>query len=226
MGVSPFVYGPVAVLGVLALLSSLGLGTTEIQTAGLDNATWGNVNYRTYEETTIYYDQNGRSVCYANLTFVDPSEIGTVGETPPGLGGTYASQITFFHNATGYYQLYRDQAGEDPLMISETGTTFQGTGSGFSMSLGTTLGLIAVISGICAIGVIASVKIFGFGLSDTGVNTLMKGGAYIMIWAIFSGLAMNLIVAGADVFVPMIYLALTGAYAFGALGDIGTPSSG
>lgn len=226
MGVSPLVYGPVAILGVLALLSVLGLGSTELQTAGLDNATWGNINYRTYEEATIWYDQNGREVCYANLTFVDPAESGTVGETPPGLAGTYASQITFFHNATGYYQLFRNSDGTDPLMISETGTSFQGNTSGFSMSLGTTLGLLAIISGITIIGVVSSVKFFGFGLSDVGINTMMKGGAYVMIWAIFSGLAMNLIVAGGDIFTPIIYLALTGVFAFGALGDIGTPSSG
>lgn len=223
MGISIWVAGPVGILAVLALLSVLGLGQTEIITAGLNNATWGNINYRTWSDTTIYYDYHGNPKCYANLTAIN--EAGTVGDLP-----TLAAQsgYSFWRNATGFYQLYSDNTHTNALGIEDTGTTMQGppTQGGFSMTIGNSLGLAVVISGIIVVGLIASVRVFGFGLSDVGINTLIKGGAYILIWAVFSGLTMNLLVAGGDLYSPLIYLGLTGVFAFGVMSEIGTPSNG
>lgn len=217
MGVSPFIYGPVTVLGVLALLSVAGLGAT--------GGEFGNITFTDVDPNNSYYfDQSGSAVCYRNLTAVAGQQQGTL--VSFRYGG--ALDQALWRNSTGEFLLFNDAGATQPTDFQTTWkvTETQFTDRSFEAEIGTTLGLIAVIAGIVAIGVIASVKIFGFGLSDTGINTLMKGGAYIMIWAIFSGLAMNLIVLAADFYTPIIYLALTGAYTFGCLGDIGSPSSG
>ena len=226
MGVSPFVYGPALVLGCLALLSVLGLGATEIIDSGVDNATWGTIHF---SDNALpgdpgfngFYDSGGNPVCYRNTTAVAGQEQGGISSIS---GLTWA----FWRNSSGNYALFNDASQEKKATVGDTAQNWGSNNSlaNWDMSLGTTLGLLAIIAGILAVGIIASVRVFGFGLSDVGINTLMKGGAYIMAWAIFSGLAMNLIVASGDLFTPIIYLALTGAYAFGVLGEIGAPSSG
>jgi len=224
MGVSPFIYGPVTVLGVLALLSVLGMGSTQIHDAGLANATFGNIDFSgsgAFNEA-YFYNYYGVPICFkGNISAVDPAD--TTGRIT-GVDGV--SGVAFWNNASGTFPIYMDAYHEHPALIQDTGLYLGGRNGGFSATIGTALGIIAIISGLIAVGVIASVRIFGFGLSDVGINTLMKGGAYIIIWAIFSGLAMNLIVAGGDFYTPIIWLALTGAYAFGVLGDLGTPSQG
>jgi hypothetical protein len=228
MGVSIWVAGPVGILAVLALLSVLGLGQTEIIDAGLDNATWGDINYNNYGgsgDPPLYYDVDGNPKIYANLTEVNPGE-GIMASFP------YVPGLVFWRNGTTpftFFPLFHNTDGTNPVKWSEVGQLnglATNTGGGFQAGLGTTLGLLAVIAGIVAVGVIASVRFFGFGLSDVGINTLMKGGSYILVWAIFSGLAMNLIVAGGDFYTPITYLGLTGVFAFGVMGEIGTPSSG
>lgn len=212
MGVSPFIYGPVAVLGVLALLSVCGLGAP---------GNFGTINFADPDlDTSFYYDLNGNAICYRNLTAVAGQSQGQV---------IYYQYVpyAYWRNSTNVYAMYNDNVAGVQTKMTETWAVSSGSGSrGFEATISTELGVLAVISGIVAVGLIASVKFFGFGLSDTGINTLMKGGAYIMIWAIFSGLAMQLIINAGDFYTPIIYLGLTGAYTFGCLGDIGTPSSG
>lgn len=222
MGVSPWVAGPIAVLGVLALLSVLGLGSAEQYNLGFGNASFADVQMdNSLGVSPIYYDYGGNPKCYANLTCI--AENGRL------VSQKYIPGLVFWNNgSTINYPLWHDATRQNPVKWTEV-SNLDGVSSasgGFTVSLGTTLGLLAVIAGIIAVGVIASVKFFGFGLSDVGINTLMKGAAYIIVFALFSGLAMNLIIAGGDLFTPIIYLALTGVFMFGVMGEIGTPSSG
>lgn len=209
MGVSIWVAGPVTILGVLALLSAFSLGS--------GGSTFGDVAFSSGTDQQIFYDVAGAPKVYANSTNID--EPGKIENIP-----ILTTQL-FWSNATGNYPLYVDAVGGQYATMDMLLTSKAESG-GFNATIGTALGILAVIIGICAVGILASIKVFGTGLSDVGVNTLMKGGAYIMIWAIFSGLAMTLIVASADFFTPVIWLALTGVYAFGVMGEIGTPSGG
>ena len=72
MGVSPFVYGPVVVLGCLALLAVLGLGSVE--------GSFGDItfNSQTEGENGYFYDYNGRIIAFSsNYTYI-AEERGTI----------------------------------------------------------------------------------------------------------------------------------------------------
>jgi hypothetical protein len=196
MGVSAYVAGPIAILGIMALLSTLGLG------AG--GGSFGNIEFNSGVDLNgspiVYYDALGSPTAYYNGSSYRPGEIGRIRDLINN------KDLAFWGNLSGNFQLYKDAAATQQLKLSELSPVLTGESSsaagGFSVSLGTTLGILAIISGIVAVGVIASVRFFGFGLSETGINTLMKGGAYIIAFSIFSGLAMNLIVESADYFTP------------------------
>ena len=121
MAVSVFVYGPVAVLGILALLAVCGMGNI--------SGDMGTIDFNSYTNPPVYYTADGSPKCYSNFTTI--SEQGRVVSTQ------LTGDLAMWANGTAFYQLYADPDHETPLRVSQVGTTLTGhpfTNSGFRAS--------------------------------------------------------------------------------------------
>lgn len=85
-------------------------------------------------------------------------------------------------------------------------------------------GIIALIVAIMAVAVVAGVKVLGSGIGDTSVSTIIKGTAFISLWAAFSVASLGLI-AAIPYLGPIFYFFLTAVYTVGIMGQIGSGGS-
>jgi hypothetical protein len=86
------------------------------------------------------------------------------------------------------------------------------------------IGFMVLIAGIMALGVVAGLKIFGSGTSNSLILTM--GTAYSILWGIFSGFVVQMFFANGGLLLPMFYLVLTFIYCLGILGSFENSNGG
>lgn len=80
-----------------------------------------------------------------------------------------------------------DASGEQA--INGTSQEFQQATEGAVFDINATTGIIALIIGLVAVGVIAGIKILGSGLSEFSVKLIYNATTYYGLWGIFSSLS-------------------------------------
>jgi len=104
------------------------------------------------------------------------------------------------------------------LGASFTSYTASG-GYGVSVGIDAITGAIAIIIVLIAISVLVGLQIFGSGISEQSVKTIITITGYVSLWGIFSVLSINLINA-IEIFGYLIYLILTIMYAIGVMNKL------
>lgn len=89
-----------------------------------------------------------------------------------------------------------------------------------SLDFNMTVGLVAVIIGAIALGLIG-INVLGSGLSDFSVKIIWNGIVYYGLWTVFSVLAFNLII-GIPIFGILLWFFLTFFYSLGVFGKMGS----
>ena len=77
-----------------------------------------------------------------------------------------------------------------------------------------TTGIIALIIGLVAIGVVAGIRVLGSGLSEYSIKLIHKSATYYGLWGVFSALSFTLF-SGIPTFGLFIWLGLTLVYSLG-----------
>lgn len=214
---------PVAILLTFGILAMTGLGTNtiDLQTNGNFSLNYigtaaetGNIDFK-------LYDYGGNEKCYINGTATN--EEGSLTElflaSPPS--------VAAWTNTTGSYQVYYDQEHFCPVLWSErnfdnifipnTGRMDQ-AGSGV-FNLASSLGFIALISVIMAIGSIVGIRILDSGESEFSVRLLVIGIATLTFWGILTFMAYPLIYEGGFyVYIP--YFLMTASYCLGIVFEV------
>lgn len=202
--VSKMIALPLAILFVLAVLSSLGLG----------DSTW-NEFHTSYDIGEQLYDSGGHAVCtLGNFSAVEGGESGRVVYKlePYGfLGSQYHEVARWDNGSIVTFDLFYDTQATRQVMWDDITV---GNKQGFQIA--SALGFIAAVVGLMALAVVVGVKVFGFGTSNGMV--VVMGTAYLGIWGVFSALGFDLIMA-MDLLGPVIYLTLTLIYTLGIIGS-------
>lgn len=193
---------PLGCLILLSLLSMTGLGDTLL----------GDITLEGDPSETLYYDEGGHGVVYAN---------GTAAGEAGSIVTLYGFPYAYWSNATlMYYQLYWDNGGERNILAEDIGKT-EASASGLVFSSQNAIGLIILITGLLILAGVVGIRILGSGISDISVGTIILGTSYLAIWGVFSVLSLDLVVAGGDLIMPIAYFVLTAIYCVGIVGQIG-----
>lgn len=193
---------PLTILFIVAFLSLSGLGSGNLNNmyVGGDPA------------NAVYYDETGHALCYvANLSSVGVGEMGSIYNVNGA--ALWVNSTNVLGIPTAYYFMYYDAAGSQGVLFQDLGRTNAG-GVG-SISLGTTLGLIALVVGLMALVIVAGLRILGSGISETATTALWLGTGLMALWGVFSALALQLIILVE--LGPILYLALTLMYCLGII---------
>lgn len=94
-----------------------------------------------------------------------------------------------------------------------------GTPYGVNVGINEITGSIAIIIALVSIAVVVGLQIFGSGISEQSVRTIIVIIGYASIWGIFSSLSLNLIVS-IETFGVLIYLFITILYTIGVMEKI------
>lgn len=102
----------------------------------------------------------------------------------------------------GFFQLYTfsnlDLSHNDSRIIDSYGSTITENGTSSSVetesvtavfNINMVSGVIALIIGLVAIGVVAGIRVLGSGLSEHSVKLIYNSSVYYGMWGIFSALA-------------------------------------
>lgn len=206
---------PLAVLTLIALLSSAGLGG---ENADFAQGFHYQENFNPDGSPVVLYDTGGHAVCYYNFSAVD--EAGTIVKVE-------GADVAAWSNASWglVYPLYYDTESAEPVGWEDVQNPI-GLGAGESLAanrgnfgLSTAMGLIAAISIAMGLIVLASIKIFGIGVGDFGLQTVFVIGLFITVWGVLSLLAYPTILLG-GYYVYIIYFALTIGYTIGLIGTV------
>lgn len=206
---------------LLGILAMNGLGTDTPTMNGnftlnyiREEAAQGNIDF-------YLYDDNGNPKCFINGTGLGDggSLIQITGPYPPPTAG--------WLNATSQYELYYDTAHYCPVNWYErNGEVFipnngrmDNAGSG-QFNLASSLGFIALIVAIMAVGTIAGITILGSGEKEFSVRLLTLGAAFLTFWGILTFMSYPLILEG-GFYVFLAYFVLTAMYALGFIMEIG-----
>lgn len=90
----------------------------------------------------------------------------------------------------------------------------------YQIQMNATMGLLAFVIGLSAVGVGVGVQIFGSGLSDTSVKIMYYSTVYFAIWGVFSALS-YVSITSIPVFGSLCWLVLTLIYAIGVFSSVG-----
>lgn len=189
---------PLAVVAILGLLSTLGLGAT-LDGIAYDIDTGD-------QQPSIYYDSGGHALMWSNFT-----EIGEKGKVFSS--GDYAiwsgNGTNVWFADINWYPMYWDTSGQVQLLFKDLGKTAP-SGVGVSFSFTSGLGFLALLIGISAIAVVAGLRVFGSGTSETAVKLLTIGAGLMALFGVFSFLASALLFESwlgtiAYFFLTMIY---------------------
>lgn len=201
---------PLSILILLSLLSMTGIG----------DVTLGDPSVSLDVVSAKYYDSAGVAKVYvSNLTCVtgDPYfKLHNVG------GYAEFSNTTegWFGVVVGY-PLYYDNGASYRVKYEDLGKTLQGSLGG--IDIGSSIGFLALVIGVMALAAIVGLRVLGSGISEESVSAILKGGAFLAIWAVFSVLALDLITVAGDLFLPIVYFVLTAVYTLGIINQIGHP---
>lgn len=113
---------------------------------------------------------------------------------------------------------YNMSVGNTTGVINSTETTVGGSTSSFG--IGETVGLIAMIVGVIAVGTAVGIKALGSGLDSNSINLIIKGAFYLAFWGVLTGLAGGLLIA-ISLFGGFIYFILTAMFVLGFMQTLG-----
>lgn len=187
---------PLGVVAVLGILSSLGLG------ASLNGI---GVNIDTYGATPVgYYDSGGHGIMWSNYT-----AMGEIGKVISSQDYAYWDNGTHWLLGTQAFSMYWDTLGEAQVAFEDIGKTVPSATS-VQFSLTSSIGFLALLVGIGAIAVVAGLRIFGSGTSETAVKLLTIGAGLMALFGVFSYIASSLLFESwlgtiAYFFLTMIY---------------------
>lgn len=94
-----------------------------------------------------------------------------------------------------------------------------GGGYGVNVGIDSITGALAIIVALVGLAVLVGVQVFGSGISEQSVKTIIVITGYATLWGFFSFLSLNLIIS-IEVFGWIIYLILTIIYVIGVMGKI------
>lgn len=219
--VTKFLSGPLLIIMLMAFFSMLGLGDLggDLDTTGTGS---------TITPSTLLYDSGGTVVCYANLTVITSASQWNAYVRWAQIPGT---DYIGFDNSSNMinpnwggplYQLYYDVNATDPVPYQAT-LVFPGSSVGH-FDIATSLGLIGVVGVLMAVGAVIGAHFLGSGESDISIGMILKSTGFLMLWGIFSILAMNILTQIPEIGV-FLYFGLTGCYVIGIVDSIGSPSS-
>lgn len=194
---------PLTIIILVSILSLLGMaapGGADVFTLGGDPS------------KTIYYDEGGHAVCYANGTAYD--EPGNI-----FLGAPYP--YAFWRNASfppGFLLLY--EGGTTSVKFEDVGQGGPDDSPIEATFNDANLGLIAIIVGFLIFAGIVGLRIFSSGISEASINIILIGTMYMALWALFSALSYP-VIALMSIMGPIFWFALTVCYAVGLLSTVG-----
>lgn len=217
---------PLTVLILCTLVSMMGLSTTHISPLYV-NEVEGIDSELIAADGDGWYDFTGHKVC--DLYETDSGEEGGIclGESGGGNAGKY-----WLNETNVGVQGWRDKdaieaAGNAlynyPIVDCKNGTSIAARAEQnytVNFQVATSYGLIALIIGIMALAAIVGIRVFSTGISESSANTIIKGTAYLSLWAMFSITSLGLITS-IPLFGPVIYFALSGIYTLGIMQQIG-----
>ena len=125
------------------------------------------------------------------------------------------SQLYYYSNTNlGYSGSLSDIAsgGNQTLTGEEQEISQEISDAVFDINM--TTGIVALIIGLVAIGVIAGIRVLGSGLSEYSVKLIHKSATYYGLWGVFSALSFGLF-SGIPTFGLFIWLGLTLVYSLG-----------
>jgi len=204
MNKESLIFVPLTVLIALALINQAGLGQGQL----------GGVYIGGNPENAVYYDESGHALCYiSNLTSI--GETGTIYDVQ-GVA-FWVNSTNFLGQPTNLYFMFYDNAASQALLFKDVGKS--NTGGIGSISISSSLGVIALIIGLVALVIIAGIRIFSSGTSETGVSALWLSTGLMSIWGIFSLIALDLVIL--IELGPILYIVLTIAYCIGIILQVG-----
>jgi len=118
--------------------------------------------------------------------------------------GSLTDETHQYALATGNYTVNEQEAGLEAEPFSFTYTTI----------------VIVILTTFIAIATVASLKVFGSGMGETGVKIIFVCGVALAIWGILSALSLSLFL-GIPVFGIPIYFALSISYIVGIVTTVG-----
>lgn len=204
---------PLAFLAIMALFAQLGLAEYALDPYINQNfdSEWTAPSDGTFDLSGHkLLDENGFRTGEFGLCFIEGNQMywlnATNAASAIGIGGVdpFSRDKTYpcFQLATGE-QIVFSQAADLNVSISD--------GS---------LMMIAIIVGLIVLAAVAGLKVFGSGISEVSVATIVKGTGFIAIWGILSLAAIGLI-TGVPIFGIAFYFFLTLLYTVGIMGQIG-----
>lgn len=153
----------------------------------------------------IYWDENGDPLCYQNGTAYFAGDDGWLGWR---VGRSAWETNPAWFNTTDTYLCYETPYGE----LHQRSYEFD---------LMSSFGLIGVISLVMFVVSFVGIRVFGTGLSEISVSTIVKGSLFITIWAIFSALSIGLVIQVPYSIGGIFYFFLTVLYTLGIIQQIG-----
>lgn len=184
---------PLVILAFLAVFSTI-MSLEEMPTEG---------SVYTYGETdidTLYYDSYGNPLCYANGTEYYTGDDGF---------------ITSMHGDLLNRPIWRNSTGDYVCRTPDGTTPDQVHTQEFDMLTG--LGYIAVIAGIMFVVSFVGIRVFGNGLAEASVHTIIIGTVLITMWLVFSALSIGLLAEVPAYLGGVFYFMLTVMYAIGVV---------
>lgn len=189
---------PLLILGVLSVLSYMGLGSV---VSG--DATFTNLGQASAGGVDGFVDATGRQIAYANGTVLAGVESGTFGfdyrANPP-----YGTWL----NSSGFYEL--TWSGSDSA-----------SGGLFSMSGG--VAVFAVLMVVVGMAILTGFHILGSGTTDTGVSAVIKGSFFAFIFALLASQG-GVLLASVPVVGSVALMGLSVLYLVGVVDMFGHPS--
>lgn len=190
---------PLALMLVLGLLSGMGLGSE----GALQSTYYTTVSGA--EVTNGFYDERGHQVAYANGTFY--GEEGEIAYAPIQGGAGVWTQTPFWHNNSGYYNIYSTPAAAAANRVAKINTN--------EWTLESSFGFIALVVAICTFGGIIGFRFLGSGENETSTKLIIVGGFLLILWSVLSVIGLPLIMLVP--FGGMFYIILTLIYSVGVV---------
>lgn len=197
---------PLGIMIVTSILGLLGMGTvgtpSTIVIGGTDTA-------------TLYYDYGGHAKCFYNGTSV--SETGLI----------YHATHATWKNASSppYFTLYWDTSHTREVEWEEVGQQNPSVGTTETSFNNSYTGLWAMGVGFVLLATVVGLRIFGWGVSEESIKTILMLAFYTALWLIFAGLSYPLISA-MELIGAISWFVITVMYAIGILSNMGNSNTG
>ena len=235
---SKYLTSPLIIICVLAFFSVVGLGVGALGGFNMQVASFSNLTINGF--TTPYlYTVDGLPKVYTN-NYTAVAESGEIFQEYVLVNSiiSYQTKYAGWRNSTGTYQLYNSPVahaeenqvlwtsfnlGNSPTKVNSVSSSGQ---SSILQNVNFDIGaLISVIAVVITIACLIGAQVIGSSASnDTTSAFILKAGAFLGLWGIFSGVSYSLLVYIPLNFGIYLYLFLTFIYVVGLIDTIGYPS--